>query len=82
MDSQFYNRPQRFMREARVWVNLRHPNVLSFIGLFDIGAPIPILVSQFCEFGHVGEYLTSHVDANRNHLVVSSSMISLISGEC
>ncbi|KAJ7788880.1 kinase-like domain-containing protein [Mycena olivaceomarginata] len=57
------------MREARVWVNLRHPNVLPFIGLFDIGAPVPILVSQFCEFGHVGEYLTSHVDANRNHLV-------------
>ncbi|KAJ7817993.1 kinase-like domain-containing protein [Mycena olivaceomarginata] len=60
---------RRLMREARVWVNLRHPNVLPFIGLFDIGAPIPILVSQFCNFGHVGEYLNSHADANRNHLV-------------
>ncbi|KAJ7314820.1 kinase-like domain-containing protein [Mycena albidolilacea] len=60
---------KRLMREARVWVNLRHPNVLPFIGLFDIGAPIPILVSQFCDFGHVGEYLNSHADVNRNHLV-------------
>ncbi|KAJ7830168.1 kinase-like domain-containing protein [Mycena olivaceomarginata] len=60
---------RRLTREARVWVNLRHPNVLPFIGLFDIGAPTLILVSQFCDFGHVGEYLNSHADANRNHLV-------------
>ncbi|KAJ7743671.1 kinase-like domain-containing protein [Mycena olivaceomarginata] len=58
------------MREARVWTKLRHSNILPFIGLFDIGEPIPILISPFCGFGHIGGYLESHLDANRNHLVV------------
>jgi hypothetical protein len=58
------------MREARVWKKLRHSNVLPLIGLFDIGGPIPILISPFCGFGHVGGYLQSHPDVNRNHLVV------------
>ncbi|KAJ7730400.1 kinase-like domain-containing protein [Mycena olivaceomarginata] len=45
------------MREARVWTKLRHSNILPFIGLFDIGEPIPILISPFCGFGHIGGYL-------------------------
>ncbi|KAJ7789122.1 kinase-like domain-containing protein, partial [Mycena olivaceomarginata] len=45
------------MREARVWTKLRHSNILPFIGLFDIGDPIPILISPFCGFGHIGGQL-------------------------
>ncbi|KAJ7820201.1 kinase-like domain-containing protein [Mycena leptocephala] len=59
----------RLNREARLWTKLRHPNVLPFLGIYDVGRAIPILVSPFCKFGHVREYLQNHSHANRNQLV-------------
>ncbi|KAJ7863015.1 kinase-like domain-containing protein [Mycena leptocephala] len=54
--------------QTRLWTKLRHPNVLPFLGMYDVGRTFPILVSPFCKFGHVREYLQTHSDANRNQI--------------
>lgn len=61
---------QLLNRQAHVWGKLRHPNVLPFLGLYEVDQATPILVSPFCEFGHVGHYVRNHSQANRIQLVV------------
>ncbi|KAJ6492274.1 kinase-like domain-containing protein [Mycena sanguinolenta] len=56
-------------RQAHIWSKLKHPNVLPFLGLYDVGQATPILVSPFCKFGHVGHYVRNHSKANRIQLV-------------
>ncbi|KAJ6447773.1 kinase-like domain-containing protein, partial [Mycena sanguinolenta] len=53
----------------QIWSKLKHPNVLPFLGLYDVGQATPILVSPFCKFGHVGHYVRNHSKANRIQLV-------------
>ncbi|KAJ7841478.1 kinase-like domain-containing protein [Mycena olivaceomarginata] len=60
---------QRLTREAHVWRQLRHANVLPFLGLYDIDEACPFLISPFLNSGHVGQYLGNHPHANRNHLL-------------
>ncbi|KAJ7788879.1 kinase-like domain-containing protein [Mycena olivaceomarginata] len=47
---------------------LRHRNVLPFLGVYEIGAPLPILLSPFFTFGHIGIYLENHPSALRQKL--------------
>ncbi|KAJ7840713.1 kinase-like domain-containing protein [Mycena olivaceomarginata] len=56
-------------REARMWRNLKHPNILPFLGVYEIGAPLPILLSPFFTFGHIGIYLRNHASASRQQLM-------------
>jgi hypothetical protein len=61
---------QRLKRAVGSWSELKHPNVLPFLGVYHIGAPLPIFLSPFCEFGHIGSYLRNHPSANRYQLVL------------
>ncbi|KAK7017756.1 TKL/TKL-ccin protein kinase, partial [Favolaschia claudopus] len=60
---------RRLRREATIWKTLRHENILPFIGLCEDLAPWPVLLSPFCEFGNVGNYLKKHPDADRPKIV-------------
>ncbi|KAJ7461343.1 kinase-like domain-containing protein [Mycena galericulata] len=62
---------KRLTREANIWSKLKHENVLPFIGVCeDVRiAPRPVLISPFCESGHVGRYLRTNPSANRDLLV-------------
>ncbi|KAJ7628860.1 kinase-like domain-containing protein [Roridomyces roridus] len=60
---------KRLEREARVWGQMKHPNLHPFIGIYDIGAPFPALLSPFCKFGNIQNYLEKYPLANRNMLV-------------
>ncbi|KAJ7863014.1 hypothetical protein B0H13DRAFT_1096842 [Mycena leptocephala] len=37
--------------------------------VYDIGAPLPIFLSPFYKFGHIGNYLKSHPSADRHQLM-------------
>ncbi|KAJ7628859.1 kinase-like domain-containing protein [Roridomyces roridus] len=61
---------KKLHREEGLWKTIRHPNILPFFGLHDIEASeIQALVSPFCKFGQIREYLSDHPGANRNVLV-------------
>ncbi|KAJ7865286.1 kinase-like domain-containing protein [Mycena olivaceomarginata] len=60
---------KRLTREAHVWMRLSHSNVLPFLGLYDIGTDIPILLFPFCKSGNVGEFLKHQPDANKNQML-------------
>ncbi|KAJ6521091.1 kinase-like domain-containing protein [Mycena vulgaris] len=60
---------RRLKREVNVWRRLRHKNILPFIGVCDDVAPLPVLISPFYKFGHVGTYLKRHPTVDRNDLV-------------
>jgi hypothetical protein len=50
-------------------MKLSHSNVLPFLGLYDTGTDIPILLFPFCKSRNVGEYLKHQPDANKNQMV-------------
>ncbi|KAJ6475618.1 kinase-like domain-containing protein [Mycena sanguinolenta] len=55
----------RLKREVNIWSNLKHPNIL---GVYDIGTPLSIFLHPFCRFGHIGNYLKTHLgEAPRMH---------------
>ncbi|KAJ7264481.1 kinase-like domain-containing protein [Mycena haematopus] len=60
---------RRLKREVEIWSQLKHPNILPFLGVYDIGAPLPVFLSPFCQFGHMGNYLKTHPLANRRQLM-------------
>ncbi|KAJ7314830.1 kinase-like domain-containing protein, partial [Mycena albidolilacea] len=60
---------QELSREECIWRKLRHRNVLPFLGVYEIGAPLPILLSPFSTFGHLGNYLRDHPSAPRQQLI-------------
>ncbi|KAF7345559.1 TKL/TKL-ccin protein kinase [Mycena venus] len=60
---------ERLNREVHVWHGLRHPNILPFLGVYDIGHDVPVLISPYYKFGHIGRYLQSHPWVDRNKLV-------------
>ncbi|KAJ7813964.1 kinase-like domain-containing protein [Mycena olivaceomarginata] len=61
---------RRLKREADVWSVLKHRNILPLLGVCEDLAPQPVLVSPFCEFGHVGRYLGEHPEASREPLAL------------
>ncbi|KAJ7264480.1 kinase-like domain-containing protein [Mycena haematopus] len=63
----------RSNREVQIWVKLKHRNILPFIGAYDVGHDFPVLISPFCNFGHIGRYLQSHPFADRHKLVRDSA---------
>ncbi|TDL24385.1 kinase-like protein [Rickenella mellea] len=60
-----------FAREAVIWRQLRHPNILPFYGVFkgDEHFDRLCLVSPWMDEGNVMEYLSKHVESNRISLL-------------
>ncbi|KAJ7796495.1 kinase-like domain-containing protein, partial [Mycena leptocephala] len=55
--------------EALAWSKITHPNLHPFIGMYNISAPFPALISPFCKFKHIGNYLKNDPLTNRSLLV-------------
>ncbi|KAJ7029672.1 kinase-like domain-containing protein [Mycena alexandri] len=51
---------QRLTREVNVWCKLKHPNILPFLGVYDIGHDLPVLISPYYKSGHIKGYLKRH----------------------
>ncbi len=63
---------KRLKREMKIWADLKHPNVVPFLGwmfCLDGGAIEASLVSAWCEGGDVEQYLKMHPDADRRYMV-------------
>ncbi|KAF7358679.1 TKL/TKL-ccin protein kinase [Mycena sanguinolenta] len=60
---------ERLNREVQIWHELKHRNILPFIGIYDVGHNFPVLISPFCNFGHIGHYLQNYPSADRHKLV-------------
>jgi serine/threonine protein kinase len=69
--------PQVFLKEAVLWGQLRHPNVLPFYGVYrlDDSHGRICLVSPWMENGTIVEYLRNNPNENRLLLVSSSTWI-------
>ncbi|KAJ7869720.1 kinase-like domain-containing protein [Mycena olivaceomarginata] len=61
---------RRLKREVDVWSRLKHKNILTFIGVCEDLAPLPVLISPYYKFGHVGKYISKHPGINRHELAV------------
>ncbi|KAJ7364785.1 kinase-like domain-containing protein [Mycena albidolilacea] len=61
---------RRLKREVDVWGRLKHKNILTFIGVCEDLAPLPVLISPFYKFGHVGKYISKHPGIDRERLVL------------
>lgn len=68
----------RLRREVEIWRTLKHKNVLPFIGLCDDLAPWPALLSPFCGFGHVANYIKNHPHASRDDLVIFCAWVDIL----
>ncbi|KAF8333056.1 kinase-like domain-containing protein [Cantharellus anzutake] len=69
---------KRMLREVKVWVTLKHPNVVAFHGWTlecseDDNTICAKLISAWCEKGNVLEYLECTPAADRRQLVVNMS---------
>ena len=51
-----------------MWSKLKHPNVLSLLGICVLGGEIG-MVSEWMPNGNVSEYAASHSDADKLKLV-------------
>ncbi|KDQ16369.1 hypothetical protein BOTBODRAFT_623022, partial [Botryobasidium botryosum FD-172 SS1] len=54
---------KRLAREAKVWSQLNHPNVLPFLGLYTLSS-ISYLVSPWMENGHALEFVQRYPEAD------------------
>ncbi|KAF8314957.1 kinase-like protein [Clavulina sp. PMI_390] len=64
---------RRFLAEARIWAELRHPNILEFQGICDHGTSIS-MVSPWLPNGNIIHYLASVAPtANRYKLLYDAS---------
>ncbi|RDB21802.1 Serine/threonine-protein kinase STY17 [Hypsizygus marmoreus] len=63
---------RRIYRESRVWHDLKHDNILPFLGISTSGdlGPSPALISPLCEEGHVIQYLQRHPETDRSKLLL------------
>ena len=57
-----------YAREAILWAQLSHPNILPFYGLIKLG-PRLAFVSRWATNGNLEEYLTDNPGTNRLLLV-------------
>ena len=62
---------QFLIKEMIIWYNHRHPNILPFEGVFQLGNDFETayLVSPFCVNGTVVEYLKRYPSVERRLLV-------------
>ncbi|KAG6915486.1 hypothetical protein DXG01_011286 [Tephrocybe rancida] len=60
---------QKFSKEAMLWGQLSHPNVLAIYGLY-CHRKRPCVVAPWMENGHIGEYLKKCPDAPRARLAL------------
>ncbi len=51
---------EEFAREARALVDLRHPNVLNFLGA-TLRPPAIFIVTEFCAFGSLQQYVQNEI---------------------
>ncbi|OAX38633.1 kinase-like protein, partial [Rhizopogon vinicolor AM-OR11-026] len=56
-DKELYKIGRRIRREAYVWINLSHDNILSFEGIINDFGQLPALVSLWMENGSLNVYL-------------------------
>lgn len=65
---------QGFTREAVIWRQLRHPNILPFFGVYHLGITDPhmCLVSPWMKNGNVTSFLQRNPTVDRLSLVCSS----------
>jgi serine/threonine protein kinase len=66
---------QRFCREAVVWKHLRHPNVLSLLGV-TVSERRFAMVSKWMEHGNINEFVEKDSRVNRTELVRHSPMLT------
>lgn len=66
----FFLSKQRFAKEALLWRQLSHPNVLPIYGLYRFKNRI-CLVSPWMDAGDISTYLQHNPDADRLQLVCS-----------
>ncbi|KAL0566525.1 Rho guanine nucleotide exchange factor [Marasmius crinis-equi] len=59
-----------FLREAIIWRQLEHPNVLPFLGLYFIDGIRICLISPWMENGNLVQYLRAKTRAEVNHLLL------------
>ena len=62
------NASQRFCREAVAWKHLRHPNILTLLGV-TVGEHRFAMVSEWMENGNINEFVKQDLHANRVELV-------------
>ncbi|KAJ3556826.1 hypothetical protein NM688_g1803 [Phlebia brevispora] len=58
---------QGFHHEVKMWSELHHPNVLLLYGAC-LEAETPFLLTKYCKFGTVRQYVAVHSDADRMKL--------------
>ncbi|EJD04727.1 kinase-like protein [Fomitiporia mediterranea MF3/22] len=61
---------KRFYREASIWNELKHPNVLPFLGTADPFGLTTCLVSPWMENGNLMEYMKTHAEESAIHIGV------------
>ncbi|KDQ08605.1 hypothetical protein BOTBODRAFT_118317, partial [Botryobasidium botryosum FD-172 SS1] len=59
---------KRLAREAKVWSQLSHPNVLPFLGMCTLDS-VPYLISPWMENGHAFNYVQENPGVDRVRLV-------------
>ncbi|KAJ7512715.1 kinase-like domain-containing protein [Mycena galericulata] len=65
------SRTQKLCREALVWKDLHHPNILPFLGIDRDSFPSELcMVSPWMEHGTVLDYLKAHQHANVHKLLL------------
>ncbi len=73
---------QEFCQEALVWRQLRHPNVLPFLGISkELFTPRYCLISPWMVNGDVMSYLEAHPDHDRLTSVCQTFMRELLRAE-
>lgn len=60
---------RRIQRETRIWYQLAHENILPFYGICRDVGPSPALVSPFCKYGNIEDYLRKFPNVDRFHLI-------------
>jgi len=56
---------RRLHHEVGLWNSLSHENVLPILGICADKSVWPAIISPFCKYGHVLEYLVTHPGVDR-----------------
>jgi len=59
---------KRIDKEVTMWKRLSHPNIVSFLGVTDTPAPLP-MVSEWMPSGDIRHYVKNHPNVDRLQLV-------------
>ncbi|KAF8586717.1 kinase-like protein [Ramaria rubella] len=65
---------RRFLSEARIWADLKHPRILEFYGICEYGTMSLFMVSPFLSNGNIMHYLSNVAPgANRRRLLLETA---------